>query len=52
MRGRVIRRPIGGWAARQWRYEVWTWFVLSILVVSSWQGLNLLVAALRFLSDQ
>ena len=42
-----LRRPWGGWNARQWRREVLEWGALAALVVSSWASLNLLVATVE-----
>jgi len=43
MSGRVIRRPLGGWRARQWRREVaaWLWLALIYLACSATCGVIL-----------
>lgn len=45
MSARVIRRPLFGWGFRLWWREVCEWLAFALLVVGSWGGLNLLVAA-------
>jgi len=34
MSGRVLRRPWGGWRARQWRREVGAWLMLALLYLA------------------
>ena len=33
MSGRCLKRPLGGWSARQWRREVAGWLLLALLYV-------------------
>lgn len=33
MRGRVLRRPLGGWRAREWRREVGYWLWAAFLMI-------------------
>lgn len=40
MRTRTLRRPLGGWGARQWRSDVRGWLWLAFLTVMSWGALN------------
>lgn len=47
MRGRVLRRPLLGWGFRLWWQGVCEGLGLAVLVLGSWGGLNLVVAALR-----
>lgn len=35
MRGRVLRRPVGGWGARAWRREVVSWLWLAYLFLAA-----------------
>lgn len=35
MSGRVLKRPLGGWGARQWRREVTGWLWLAFLVLAA-----------------
>lgn len=32
---RVLRRPLGGWGARQWRREVTGWLWLAIIFLAA-----------------
>ena len=45
--GRVLRRPLFGWGFRLWWQGVCEGLGLAVLVLGSWGGLNLFVAALR-----
>ena len=50
MSGRVLYRPAGGWGRNSaWRADVARWLAFALLVVGSWGGLNLLVAAVAVL---
>lgn len=40
MKPRVLRRPIGGWGARQWRRDVWNWLLSAFVVLASWGFCN------------
>lgn len=40
----VIRRPLGGWGARQWRREVWAWITAAWLFAACWASGNLTLA--------
>jgi hypothetical protein len=40
----VIRRPMGGWGARQWRREVAAWVWAALMFAACWASGNLILA--------
>lgn len=48
---RPLRRPIGGWGARQWRRDVSAWIFAAFLTLTAWLCLNLIVAILDLVAE-
>jgi hypothetical protein len=44
VRPRVIRRPIGGWGARQWRRDVGYWLLEAFVFLASGASCALIFA--------
>ncbi len=43
MRPRVLKRPYGGWSARQWRREALNGIFAGFCVTGSWGAMNVAV---------
>lgn len=46
-----LRRPIGGWNARQWRRDVLAWLQAAILVLASWGFCRALEGVIGFVAE-
>lgn len=44
---KTLRRPIGGWHARQWRRDAASGLVAAWLVIGSWASIQTAVALLK-----
>lgn len=52
MSARVLRRPIGGWGARQWRREVFQALSVAVFVLASWWFCQCVLAVMGALAEQ
>lgn len=50
MSARVLKRPYGGWGARQWRRGALGGLLAAFWVVGSWAALNTAVALVGVLA--